>query len=221
MVTSKSMVSAVDGVKEASKMEQRSTATRARIVRAAHELFCDRGFRATTMQEIGRAAGVSVQTVYFQFRTKDEVLKAVHEWTVLGDEGLPPRFQPWHRAALEEPDARVAVAKLAAGIAALNVRVAPTLPTFATLAQEPGGEIYRRSRTLRREGMADLVTSLKAKAPLRSGMTPTRAADLLDFLLGPESYAELVLRAGWSRRRWVSWVSATLADQLFGTANSI
>jgi hypothetical protein len=69
--------------------------------------------------------------------------------------------------------------------------------------------------------MAELVTALKAKAPLRSGMTPTRAADLLDFLLGPESYAELVLRAGWSRRRWVSWVSATLADQLFGTANSI
>ena len=89
-------------------------------------------------------------------------------------------------------------------IAALNVRVAPTLPTFATLAQEPGEEIYRRSRTLRREGMAELVTALKAKAPLRSGMTPTRAADLLDFLLGPESYAELVLRAGWSRRRWVS-----------------
>ena len=172
------------------------------------------------MQEIGRSAGVSVQTVYFQFRTKDEVLKAVHEWTVLGDDGLPPQFQPWHRAALEELDVRMAVAKLAAGIASLNVRVAPTLPIFATLAQEPGGEIYRRSRTLRREGMEDLVAALRAKAPLRSGITPTCAADLLDFLLGPESYAELVLRAGWSRRRWVNWVSKTLADQLFGTPNS-
>ncbi len=222
MVTSKSMVSAVDDVKgSVSKMEQRSTATRARIVRAAYELFCHRGFRATTMQEIGRTAGISVQTVYFQFRTKDEVLKAVHQWTVLGDEGRPPQDQPWHRAALEEPDVRVAVAKLAVGIASLNARVAPTLPTFATLSQEPGGEIYRRSRTLRREGMEGLVTALKAKTPLRSGMTPTRAADLLDFLLGPESYAELVLRAGWSRRRWISWVSETLADQLFETPKSI
>ena len=221
MVTFKSTVSPVDCLKgSVSKMEQRSMATRARIVRAAYELFCDRGFRATTMQEIGRSAGVSVQTVYFQFRTKDEVLKAVHEWTVLGNARLPPNRQPWHRAALEEPDARVAVAKLAAGIATLNVRVAPTLPIFATLEQEPGGEIYRRSRTLRREGMQELVTALKVKAPLRRGMTPARAADLLDFLLGPESYAELVLRAGWSRRRWVSWVSETLADQLFGTPNS-
>jgi AcrR family transcriptional regulator len=221
MVIFKNMVSAVDGVKgPVSKMEQRSTATRASIVRAAHELFCQRGFRATTMEEIGRAAGVSVQTVYFQFRTKDQVLKAVHEWTVLGDEGLPPQSQPWHRAALEEPDVRVAVAKLAAGIASINVRVAPTLPIFATLAQEPGGEIYRRSRTLRRQGMEELVSALKTKAPLRNGMTATRAADLLDFLLGPESYAELVLRAGWSRRRWVNWVSETLADQLFETPNS-
>ncbi len=59
------------------------------------------------------------------------------------------------------------------------------------------------------------LAALRAKAPLRAGVTPTRAADLLDFFMGPESYAELVLRAGWSRRRWVSWVSETLTEQLF------
>lgn len=198
-------------------MEQRSAATRARIVVAAYDLFCALGFRATTMEAIGRSAGVSVQTVYFQFRTKDEVLKAVHEWTVLGDDGLPPLLQPWYRAALEEPHVAAAVAALAEGIATLNARVAPTLPIFATLAQEPGGEIYRHSRALRRQGMEELVTVLRTKAPLREGMTPARAADLLDFLLGPESYAELVLRAGWSPHRWTTWVSHILTDQLFVT----
>lgn len=199
-----------------SKMEQRSAETRSRIVRAAYDLFCRLGFRATTMEAIGTAAGVSVQTVYFQFRTKDEVLRAVHEWTVLGDEGLPPQLQPWNVAAMREPDARAALAKLVAGTATLNARIAPTLPIFATLAQEPGGEIYRNSRRLRRQGMEEVVVTLKAKTPLHQGITPTRAADLLDFLMGPESYAELVLRAGWSRRRWVQWVTDTLADQLFG-----
>lgn len=218
MVTSNGSLAAVPDVKGSiSKMEQRSIATRARIVLAAYELFCDLGFRATTMEAIGRSAGVSVQTVYFQFRTKDEVLKAVHEWTVLGDEGLPPQLQGWYRAALDEPDVARAVAGLAAGIATLNVRVAPTLPVFATLAQEPGGDLYRRARTLRRQGMEELLTALRTKAPLQTGMSATRAADLLDFLLGPESYAELVLRAGWSRRRWVDWVSSTLTEQLFGT----
>ncbi len=221
MVTSKSTPAADPAVKVSpTKMEQRSVATRARIVQAAYELFCAMGFRATTMEALARSAGVSVQTVYFQFRTKDEVLKAVHEWTVLGDEGLPPQFQPWYRAALEEPDVATAVAELAACIATLNVRVAPTLPIFATLAQEPGGEIYRHSRTLRRQGMEELVTALRTKAPLREGITPARAADLLDFLLGPESYAELVLRAGWTRHRWITWVTHTLTEQLFATPDS-
>lgn len=196
------------------KMEQRSAETRVRIVRAAYDLFCERGFRAATMEAVGTAAGVSVQTVYFQFRTKDQVLRAVHNWTVLGDDELPPEGQSWYLAALKEPDERKALADVVAGVAAINARIAPTLPIFATLAREPGGEIYRSSQQLRRTGMEQLVTALQAKTPLHAGVTPTRAADLLDFFMGPESYAELVLRAGWSQRQWVSWVSETLTDQL-------
>jgi hypothetical protein len=65
--------------------------------------------------------------------------------------------------------------------------------------------------------MEELVRALRTKASLRSGMTATRAADLLDFLLGPESYAEMVLRSGWPPHQWVKWVSETLTDQLFAT----
>lgn len=198
-----------------SKMERRSAETRARIVRVAYDLFCERGFRATTMDAIASAAGASVQNVYFQFRTKDQVLRAVHEWTVLGDEGLPPQRQTWHAAARREPDARAALTKIVAGTATLNARIAPTLPIFANLAKEPGGEIYRESRRLRREGIEEVVGILRSKAQLRPGLTVARAADMLDFLMGPESYAELVLRAGWSRRRWVAWTAETLSDQLF------
>jgi AcrR family transcriptional regulator len=199
-----------------SKMEQRSVATRARIVQAAYDLFCEFGFRATTMEAISSSAGVSVQTVYFQFRTKDQVLRAVHEWTVLGDDGLPPQMQPWYIEALRKSDPHEVLAKVVAGVTTLNARIAPTLPIFAALAQEPAGEIYRNSRQLRRNGMEELVTALRAKAPLRQGMTARRAADLVDFLMGPESYAELVLQAKWSPRQWATWTSATLSDQIFG-----
>ncbi len=219
MVTSNGRLSPVPDVKASgTKMEERSAETRARIVRAAYHLFCERGFRAATMEAVATAAGVSVQTVYFQFRTKDQVLRAVHDWTVLGEDGVPPEGQAWYALAVQEPEARKALAKVVAGVAAINARIAPTLPIFATLAREPGGEIYRTSQQLRRTGMERLVTALRAKAPLRAGLTPTRAADLLDFFMGPESYAELVLRAGWSQRLWVSWVSETLTDQLFAPA---
>jgi AcrR family transcriptional regulator len=196
-------------------MEQRSAETRARVVQAAYDLFCERGFRATTMELVGSAAGVSVQTVYFQFRTKDQLLRAVHEWTVLGEDGLPPEAQPWYVAALRESDAVQALAAVVAGVARINARIAPTLPIFATLAREPQGDIYRTSQRLRREGMERLVAALMAKSPLRAGATPAEAADLLDFLMGPESYAELVLRAGWSNQKWSDWVTQTLTDQLF------
>jgi AcrR family transcriptional regulator len=199
-------------------MEQRSAATRARIVQAAYDLFCKRGFRETTMEAIGVEARVSVQTVYFQFRTKDQVLRAVHEWTVLGDDGLPPELQPWYVEALRESDARALLAKVVAGIAHLNERIAPTLPIFATLAREAAGDIYRNSRKLRREGMERLVNELRAREPLRRELTRRRAADLLDFFMGPEAYAELVLYDEWSPRQWVTWTSATLADQIFETS---
>lgn len=65
--------------------------------------------------------------------------------------------------------------------------------------------------------MERLVDSLTAKGPLRTGMVPARATDVLDFLMGPESYAELVLRSCWPPRLWVPWVAETLNEQLFGT----
>jgi AcrR family transcriptional regulator len=170
------------------------------------------------MEAVGSAAGVSVQTVYFQFRTKDQLLRAVHEWTVVGDEGVPPEAQPWYAAALGQPDAAQALAAVVAGTARINERVAPTLSIFATLAKESQGQIYRTSQRLRREGMERLVAALRTKSPLRPGVTPAKAADLLDFLMGPESYAELVLRAGWSRRRWISWVTDTLVEQLIDSS---
>ena len=202
------------GVKP-SKMQSKAAATRARIIRAAYDLFCATGYRATTMEAIGKQAGVAVQTVYFNFRTKDELLRAVHEWTVLGDDPVPPPLQPWHIAAMREPDARNALAKIVAGVAQLNARIAPMQSVFGAVSQEPAGEIYARSQELRRQDMAALVAELRKTTPLRPGLTQRRAADLLYFLMGPESYGAFVLEAGWTERQWVTWASETLNAQLF------
>src|ERR1051325_4765243 len=85
---------------------EKAAATRRRMLDAAYELFCRDGYRATTMEAIADRAGVAVQTLYFTFHTKDELFQAVHERTVLGDENLPPRMQPWYLAAVAAPDVR-------------------------------------------------------------------------------------------------------------------
>ncbi|WP_280433884.1 TetR family transcriptional regulator [Nocardia carnea] len=54
--------------------ERKRQATRAAIVRAATELFLDRGFAATSVTDIATAAGVSRRTFFLYFPSKEDVL---------------------------------------------------------------------------------------------------------------------------------------------------
>lgn len=202
-----------------SSRQGKAQATRARIVNAAYALFCELGYRSSTMELIAERAGVAVQTVYFAFRTKDELLQAVHEWTVFGDgTPMPPALQEWHVRAMREVDARKALRKIVAGIATLDARMAPMLPVFHAVSQDAAGAIHQRSEDLRRHGMAELVDALAQKTPLAPGMTRRRAGDLLHVLTAPESYRAFVLDSGWPERDWIHWVSDTLCRELFGEA---
>jgi AcrR family transcriptional regulator len=50
----------------------------ARIVRVAGELFDSNGVDGTSLQMIADAAGVGKAAVYYHFKTKDEIVRAVH-----------------------------------------------------------------------------------------------------------------------------------------------
>jgi TetR/AcrR family transcriptional regulator len=50
---------------------------RQEILDAAARLFADRGYVATTMSEIARAVGLGQSSVYYWFRSKDDVLRAL------------------------------------------------------------------------------------------------------------------------------------------------
>src|SRR5262245_51446376 len=78
-------------------------ATRRRVIDAALELFSTRGFDATSVNELARAAGVSPETVYSGFGSKEGVLAAVVE--VVARERFP--LEAWERGAEEhEGDVR-------------------------------------------------------------------------------------------------------------------
>jgi AcrR family transcriptional regulator len=198
--------------------QEKAALTRTRMLDAAYALFCERGYRATTMQDIADRAGVAVQTMYFSFRTKDGLLQEVHDRTVLGEEGLPPQLQPWYTRAVAAPAIEDAVAILVAGVAGILARVAPMLPVFDSVSADPAGAVYRRGEQLRRDGFAELVTQLSSTAPLRPGMSHTHALDLLFVLLGPPLYRSLVNERGWAEHEWAAWVTATLLRDLFGHA---
>jgi AcrR family transcriptional regulator len=167
------------------------------------------------MQDIADRAGVAVQTTYFSFRTKDGLLQAVHDRTVLGEEGLPPQHQSWYLQAVAAPIIDDAVATLVAGVAGILARVAPMLPVFESVSADPAGAVYRHGERLRRDGFNQLITLLTRAAPLRQGMSHAHAVDLLFVLLGPPLYRSLVIESGWAEHEWAAWVTATLLRDLF------
>jgi AcrR family transcriptional regulator len=57
-----------------------AAATRERLLAAAWEHFGSRPYEEVRLQDIARDAGVTVQTVYLRFGSKDELLSAAYRW---------------------------------------------------------------------------------------------------------------------------------------------
>src|SRR5256885_1872618 len=57
--------------------ESRPQDSRDEILKAATELFADRGFHETSMAEVARAARVSKALIFWHFKTKEDLFVAV------------------------------------------------------------------------------------------------------------------------------------------------
>jgi AcrR family transcriptional regulator len=202
---------------------ERANATQLRIVKAAYELFITRGYARTTMAEVADAAGVAVQTVYFTFHTKSALLSRAYDFAVMG-EGRPlvPDQQPWFRALLAETDVTEALRHLVIGVGEITRRVTP-LYLVARAAAEGDAETARVMafhENWRAQGYREMLDLLRAKAPLRPGLSPERATQLLLLYAGQDVYHVLVDTYGWTVDEWRDWTVATLAEQLFGRPES-
>jgi AcrR family transcriptional regulator len=62
--------------------------TRTRILDAALDLFSNHGFEGTTLQQIADRLGLTKAALYYHFRSKDDLLQALHEPAVADLEAL-------------------------------------------------------------------------------------------------------------------------------------
>jgi AcrR family transcriptional regulator len=184
---------------------------------AAHELFATRGYTGTRMTDVAAAAGVAVQTVYFTFHTKPELLRACYTRAVLGAENLPPLEQAWHRAMLAATSAPGAVREFVLGNTAICARVGLLDDVVRSAAHEPDAVAVRaRSEELRRAGYRETVAHLDGRFGLRDGLDVDRATDVLLALGGPALYRSLVVDYGWSEGEFADWLARTVTRELFG-----
>ena len=65
-------------------MESRRQVARDRILRTAADLFRERGYRATTLDEIAAQLGMSKASLYGYFRAKEDMLAAISRQTIEG-----------------------------------------------------------------------------------------------------------------------------------------
>jgi AcrR family transcriptional regulator len=89
---------------ESPRRREQAAATRQAILEAAERLFSERGYIGTSVAEIAAEARVAVKTVYAVFGTKVEVLRALWNLRMRGDEEpVPMAERRWFREIVEEP----------------------------------------------------------------------------------------------------------------------
>ena len=166
--------------------------TRVRIMLAAQTVFAEKGYSGARMADIAREAGVAVQTVYFAFHTKPELVQACYERAVLGPDELPPHLQPWYADAMAAGSGVAAVGHFARGNAAIVERVALIDDVARSAAHEPRSPRSGSGpRTCAATATARSWRASEDRFGLRDGLEPERAVDLVMTLAGQQVYLQL------------------------------
>ena len=185
------------------------------MLAASQDLFLEQGYARTSIEAIAERSGVSAQTVYNQFGTKCELLAAVLDRAVAGDAAPIPLIERPEFVAGEAEPAAETIARFAAAGTALLARVAPLWDVIRSASALP--EVRRlldENRRRRRADQRHVVRALAATGQLRPDLDVGHAADVLYGLMNEDVYLLLTADCGWSRKRFATWATQTLLDQL-------
>ena len=139
----------------AAKRERRKEARPGELLDAALDLFVEKGFAATRVEEVAARAGVSKGTLFLYFQSKDELFKAVVRENISGHfKEWNDEFESFAGSTVEMLDFcmnswwdRVGATK-ASGINKLMVSEAGNFPDIAAFYQQevtqPGQALIRR-----------------------------------------------------------------------------
>lgn len=193
-----------------SRRQAEAEARQRRIVTAATALFVEKGFAATSIDQIAQAAGVSPQTVYAAFGSKAGVLSKAIDVAVLGDygpESLVDRA-PLLADMSSEPQ-RIFFATAAHFVRELHERVAPLIQVMLQAGLD-------ELRTLVTHKIrADCASWVEQLGPaLRPSLTKDDAADILVTIQAPYLFSLFTVDLGRSPDEYEKWLADALARML-------
>jgi AcrR family transcriptional regulator len=183
-------------------------ASRRDILEAAHRLFLERGYAATTIPAIAAAADVAVQTIYNTVGGKRAVLGGVIELAVRGP-GYPATISETLGARLRaEPDAERIVELFCDWLAGTHAR---TSAISAVIRDAAGvdAEVAELEQTLaekRLAGYREVADELARRDALRQGTGPDEVAATIWSLGHPDTYRFLRHQQGWTAKHYRRWL---------------
>jgi TetR/AcrR family transcriptional regulator, regulator of autoinduction and epiphytic fitness len=191
--------------------------TRRRIVAAAARLFLQDGYAATSMNAIAAEAGVAVQTVYASMRTKRDILEAVIQSTVRGEENdvsVAEQARWREMEAKSNPREKLAMfARIHREICEREAELFAVLETAAAADPEIA-PLLRDKERFRYQDQSRVARSLRRQTQLRPGLSARKAADILWALASERIYLALVKERGWSVEQYEAWLIDQLAAAL-------
>lgn len=196
--------------------------TRMTILEAAGKLFSERGYAATSVDDIAEAAGVGRATVFASVGGKPALLKQAYDVAIVGDdEPVALVERPRSHAIQQDPDPRRLLAGYAKVASEIMGRVAGIYEAVrgAAGADPKARKLWEEVLRQRRAGMDNLVGAVASKASLREGLDREAAADIAWVLTDPWLYLMFVRRRGWTADRYTAWLAETLQAQLLPAHN--
>lgn len=199
--------------------ETQARGTRDAVIDAAGRLFAERGYVATSIEDIAAAAGVSRATVFNSVGGKPVLLKTAFDVAIVGDDepiALPDR--PRSCAIRAEPDPRRYLALYAELVTEMAGRLAAISEAVrsAAGADPDARRLWATHQAQRRQGAANVVSDVLHKGRLRTGLHREDAADIVWVLNDPGLYGHLVLGRGWKPARFRAWLAEMMQRELLG-----
>ncbi len=192
--------------------------TRGRILDAARRLLASGTYSSVTMEDIAREAGVSYQTVYGIFGTKQRLAQGLIE---IGFPHVADALKLFDQLGPSEDP--VLGLRTSARVARLIYELCADLLRFMRESGDPGLlERYREREEQRLAGMIQygVPDRLDRSGRLRAGISPSEAVAVIWTLSGPDQYTDLVFQRGWTPARYEEWLGDALINTLLEPASA-
>ena len=181
------------------------------ICAAAYRLFSDKGYLATSIDEIAAEAGVARPTIFTAVGPKATILRLVVDRALAGDDApVPIAERAWWREAVDEPDAVRSIELHARNMCLINRRAAPVLRALeiAASVDAEADDVWKRFQRQRHDGLNEFAVALTRKTT-RVRYDEGTVTDILG-MLAADAYLRLVRDAGWPVERYQDWLTDAL-----------